>query len=358
MKVLNYFPCLLLVLVLFSCEKDEESNPQFSTEEAKQAMSRLNLNLQTDIIELANAEGVIALGDLVSLTDLNDPFGGRMESEESKNWFKMSAQRLKVIFNPKRLRSSRYEEDGFQFEQNVGRYDWSPDKNEFVKSPIDQSFIIINFPSEGSVENNVSLTIAGYTEQLIEDEFGSYYMPTSIVADLLVDGVKQVELSLSAVYSNIGEPQSGNIILFVNPYTLSANFDNTGANQSTLLTNLTKSDVTIVGTSVMVNFFDNLKEEVGSASGFVQYKEFRIQGSIDVNGFEISENPDPNLFVDLDVFKEGSKIGDILFVTEIVDGDEEDVPYIKYADGSMDKLEDLLETAFEEIENLEEELGG
>lgn len=358
MKVLYKFTILLLALALFSCEKDEESNPQFSTNEAKEAMSQFNSDLQTDIIDLVKAEGVIAIGDLVSLTNLNDPFGGRMETEETEKWFRMSVRGLKTIFNPKNLRSSRYEEDGFQFEENIGQYDWDATKDEFVKSPVAQSIIIINFPSEGSEDNNVSLSITNYTEQLIEDDFDEYYMPTSIAASLVVDGVKQVELSLSIVYSVSGEPQSGNVSLFVNPYTLIVAFDNTGTTQSTLSTTLNKSETTILGTSIVVNFLSDSKEELNNASGFVQYRDFRIQGSVDIDGFGTSETPDPNQFIDLDVFREGSKIGEVVFITEIVDGEEDDVPYIKYGDGSTEKLEDLLEETIEELEGLEDELGG
>lgn len=220
------------------------------------------------------------------------------------------------------------------------------------------NIIVINFPQEGSSENNISLRITEFSEEQFQDEFDTYYMPTAIAADLSIDNVEQITLDFNAAYNTNGDPVSASVSLFLNPYTFSVAFDDTQTKNVNGSASIKKDQETIVATALKVDFLTQQKEEIDVIEGFVQYRTIKIQGDVDVNGIENAENPDPNDFVTLALFDGTNKIGDIIFETEMVDGFEEDVPYVKYADGTKAKLEDVLKPVIDEIENFEAEVEG
>jgi hypothetical protein len=356
MKKLNYYFLIAVAVAATSCNKDDET-PQLTVVEAQKSMSKLSTDMSADIVDLIQSEGVNAIGELVSLLNLNDPFGGRVMSEnEAKDWFKRNAILLKTIFLTKSINSSRTNDHGFDFIGNWGEYNWNPVTEQFVKTQISTEIIVINFPEEGSTSNNISLKLTDYSELLIEDEFEHYYMPTILAADLSINGVKQIELDLDAQYTDVGDPEKANVSLYLNPFTFTISFDVTSTKQSSGKASLSKGQEVIAAVDVVVDFLSVAKEELDNISGFVQYRNIKIQGSVDVNGIETASNPDMNNFVKLTLYDGANKIGDIEFVTELIGGVEEDVPYVKYNDGTKQKLEDVLQPVFDELENLSTEI--
>ncbi|HNP19186.1 MAG TPA: hypothetical protein PKL31_12175 [Fulvivirga sp.] len=355
-KTISYFLLMLSVFAL-SCNSDEDSSQQFSVEEAKQSMSKLSTDMSLDIVDLTQSEGVGAIGDLAALIQLSDPFNGRVMSEkESKKWFKKNARLFKRIFVGKSSKLAKTEDHGFDFSQHWGQYDWNPATETFDKTETTEGIIEINFPAEGSAANNVTLRLTAFEEQLFEDEFDHYYLPTLLNADLSVNKVKQIEIDFEAVFNSKGEPISGDVSLYLNPFTFVFAFDTSGAKQSNLEASIMKGSETIVSVNAALSFLTDQKEDIDNIDGFVQYKTIKLEGSIDVNGLENSNDPNPNTFVKLAMFNGGNKIGDIIFVTEVIDQEEEDVPYIKYTDGTTEKLEDVLKPIFDELDNLEMEI--
>ncbi len=355
-KLSNYFLVVLSLFVL-SCNSDDESSNQVSVDEAKQSMAKLSTDMSVDIVELTQSEGVGAISDLAALMQLNDPFNGRvMNEKESKNWFKRNAKLFKRIFVSKSSKLAKTEDDGFNFSLHWGQYDWNPTTESFDKSETTEEIIEINFPAEGSSTNNVTLRLTAFEEQLFEDEFDHYYLPTLLNADLSINEVKQIEIDFEAFFNSNGEPISGDVSLYLNPFTFAFAFDTSGSKQSNLEASIKKGTETIVSVNAAFSFLTVQKEDIDKVNGFVQYRTIKLEGTIDVNGLENSNDPNPNNFIKLALFNSGNKLGDIIFVTEIIDQEEDDVPYIKYADGSTEKLEDVLKPIFDELDNLELEI--
>ncbi len=358
MKKFNLYGLAIGLLLLTACGDDDESKTTFTVDDAKQSMSKLSTDMSADIVDITSAEGVNAVGDLVSILELNDPFAGRLaNAEETKSWFKKHAVLFKTVFVSKPTTNSRLAEEGFDFNAHVGTYNWNPETESFDKVE-GGDIIVINFPQEGSSQNNISLRITEFSEEQFEDEFDIYYMPTAIAADLSIDDVEQIALDFSAAYNTNGDPVSASVALFLNPYTFSVSFDDTQTKTVSGSASIKKDQETIVATSLTVDFLTQQKEDIDLIDGFVQYRTIKIQGEVDVNGIESAENPDPNDFVNLALFDGSNKIGDIIFETEMVDGFEEDVPYVLYADGTKAKLEDVLKPVIDEIEDFEEEVEG
>jgi len=355
-KLISLIITVGCLLTVSSC-KDDETSEQFTVDKAKQSMSDFSSDLHSDIIEMTSSSGVNAIGDLVSLLDLNDPFGGRMMDEKSlKNWFKSNARLFKTIFVSKSVGFSRTQEDGFDFEGNWGEYNWNPQTEMFEKSDAQLQMIVINFPTEGSDANNVTLRLTDFEEQYIEDDGDSYYQPSLLAADLSIDGVEQIALDFSAEYLSDGSPIAGSVSLFLNPFTFSVSFDDSSNTASSGNASIAKGDEIIIAINLTIDYLSSDKNELDAISGQIQYRQMIIKGDVDVNGIESAENPDPNDFVNLELFEGTNKIGVVVFLTEMVDDSEEDVPYLQYADGSQEKLEDILRPVIDEIDDFADDV--
>ncbi|MEM9391382.1 MAG: hypothetical protein AAGA02_12965 [Bacteroidota bacterium] len=361
MKNSIVYSFLVLCLVLSSCGDDDGGNSPLSIEDAKASMDNMAADMTTDVVNVVQSEGVEALDELFNLLDLNDPFGGRlaeMDQNEKRKWLKERAMLFKTIFIPtKSINFNRVKDSDFDFDGNKGIYNWNPLTEEFEKSEEASDFIIINFPSEGSETNNVALRITNYAEEsIVEEEDGfvnEYYAITELNADLSVDGTTQVSVDLLVDYNDSGDPVSLNGSLFVNPYTFTVTFNDTQATVSTLTASITEGSNVITSADLTVTFETSDKEELIAVSGFVQYLNIKLQGSIDVTGADDEgDDFDINEFISLELFDGDNKIGDIVLVYEDdVDGYEEEVIYVEYADGSKERLEDILQPVIDEFED-------
>ncbi|MDX1629893.1 MAG: hypothetical protein R3345_14395, partial [Fulvivirga sp.] len=197
---------VILFILVTGCGDDDSTTP-FSPDDARQSLTTMSSNLSTDIVELTNAEGVDAVGDLINLLSLNDPFAGRLDAHEaSKNWFKKNARLFKSLFVSKSVGFGKTEAGGFDFEGHWGIYDWNPATEQFDFSSSNDQMIIINFPAKGSSENNATLRLTDYSEQFIDDGFEGYYVPTVLSADLAINGTVQIALDFTAQYNANGTP--------------------------------------------------------------------------------------------------------------------------------------------------------
>ncbi|MEM9391313.1 MAG: hypothetical protein AAGA02_12610, partial [Bacteroidota bacterium] len=129
-------------------------------------------------------------------------------------------------------------------------------------------------------------------------------------------------------------------------------FKDNNATVSTLTASNTEGSNVNTSADLTVTFETSEKEEPIAVSGFVQYLNIKLQGSIDVTGADDEgDDFDINEFISLELFDGDNKIGDIVFVYEDdEDGYEEEVIYVEYADGSKERLEDILQPVIDEFE--------
>jgi hypothetical protein len=131
-------------------------------------------------------------------------------------------------------------------------------------------------------------------------------------------------------------------------------FDVSGATTSTISGSLKNGNETLFATSINVKYADESKteESLKTASGFVQLNDLTLKGEIDFDAANNSE-VDLNDIYKFSLFKGNDKLGKVVFV----ETNEELVPYLQYADGTKEKLEDVLQPVVDELESLADSVG-
>jgi len=363
MKSKMILSCLLSALIVTSCGDSDSDEPRVLTKEQAQAtLNSMSSDATADIIEITQSEGFTALTKFFDLSSTSNLFGARIErdSKSIKSIFISRVRQFKQVFIPGNSVSALDNHDSaFDFQAHWGVYEYNPDTGEFEKTSENVEMIVVKFPTEGSQVNNATLRITAYEEELIIEMIDGvvvdeYYSPTVIRADLTVDEVLLVDLDLQLSYSSNGDPVSGNISLFLNPFRFSLIFDDSQSTVASLSASILKGEETIAAVELTVTFVNQEKEDVEKLEGFIQYRDVKLQGSIDVLGLEALEegniDGDPNDFINLALFIGADKIGDIVLVEEVIDGVEEIVLYVEFADGSRERLEDILEQVIMELD--------
>lgn len=342
---------LALLMALTACNNDDEDNGQLSKSEAQGKISSFNSSATADLQALSDTEGLEAVKEFFALVDQDDPFGKiGTDQKKIKSFLQTKGREFRSVFAPASI-SGRTNGEGFDFDANKGVYEWNFVEQVFEKT--DESTIIsIKFPTEGSETNDAELQLTAYTEQFIDDEFGGSYEPTLLEAAIRVNGAEKASLELEIAYDDAGFPVAADITLAVAPFAANLSFDNSGSTTSSLSVSLTKSNETIVATSVTVKYTDSSKSEesLSKIEGYVQLKNMKLQGIVDLT----NDNPETlNDVVKLAVYIDSKKVGDVVFVT--VDGTDE--AYLQYADGTKEKLDVVFEPVISELESMETDLG-
>jgi hypothetical protein len=361
-KLLSLAALALIVGFLSSCSKDDDNGNQLSRNDAKAKLDALNDETTADLEDLADADGFTALRSLFDLTELDDPFAGRTTSDKQKirNYFRKKGNELRTIFIKKTDSNGRINnEEPFDFNAHKGVYVWDFQNEVFVKTGA-STIIKILFPTEGSTTNNAELQITAYTEvEFYDSEWQEiYYEPQVIQASLKVAAEEVASLDLNIDWDEDGFPLAADITVELVPYTGNLSFDVSASTSSTVSAFVKKGTETLIATSVTVNYSNSTKSEesIETIEGYVQVKDVKLQGEVDVDGMDHSSNGDPNDYVHLALYSDNVKLGDIIFVEEEVDGYDEWVPYLQYADGSKEALEDILEPIVDQLEDLEDDI--
>jgi hypothetical protein len=347
----------LIILIGVSSCNDDESPSQLSKNDAKGRISEFNNTASGDLEGFADANGVKAIQDFFNLTKTDDPFG-RLGADRSKfkRFFHEKGLEFRSIFVKDKV-LGRTQSEQFIFDEHVGVYAWNPElgeAGEFEKVD-DADIIIILFPTEGSQTNNAQLQLSAYSETEVYDEESEMtrYEPATLEAALLINDTEVASLDLTITWHEDGFPISGDVTLEVAPYKATVSFDDSGATTSVLSVSFLKNQEILVATSATAKYKDSSKSEASlqSIDGFVQFRELKIEGTVDVEASNKAE-VDWNEVIDLALYHNGDKLGDIVFVAE----NDDVVVYLQYADGSKEKLEDVLQPVIDEIEALTEDL--
>ncbi len=357
MKRIVFYTLAALTFLSVSCDPEKETTTEITAAEAKVALVQTDAESSADIVGITQSEGIEGLQDFFNLIGDTDPFSGRSDvsHEEYRGFIKKQTRLFRQIFNPKKHISGKEEEASFDFEGNKGIYDWKFILEKFVRTG-DSDYIILNFPTEASPILNGSLRITEFEEVLIIDDFDEYYQPTRLAGDLTIDDELVIDADMTVAYNDFGDPISGDMSLLLVPYTFSLVFDDTASASSSLSASISKDDETIVGIDITVTFESADKEDLNTIAGSVQYGDLTVQGN--VTGLDSEdEDLDPNDFVNLEVYQNDQKLGDIIFIEELNNfGDIQYAAYIEYSDGTTESLEDLFENTVMEIEDFIDDL--
>lgn len=347
----------LVVLIGISACNDDEGSGQLSKEDAQARLNEFNAGASGDLSDFADADGVQAIKDFFDLAQTDDPFG-RISTDKGKfrAFFRQKGKAFRSIF-VKDKAFGRTQTGVFNFEEHAGVYAWDPTLGEAGEFKlIDESdIIIILFPTEGSETNNARLEITALSEvQFYDEEFDEYrHEPAELKAALFLSQTEVASIDLEIEWDELGFPLSGSVTLEVAPYTATVSFNDAATTSSSISASFIKGDRTLIATSITANYSDDSKSEesLTTLEGYVQFLELKVQGAINVPAAD-EEDIDWNEVIDLALYHNNDKLGDVVFVME----NDESVAYLQYADGSKEKLDVVLKPVIDEIEALTEGL--
>ncbi|MDN4166533.1 hypothetical protein QWY31_13570 [Cytophagales bacterium LB-30] len=350
---------VLAVSIFTACKKDDETSKELSKVEAEAAIDEMADQLSGDIVGIMDSEGVKALESVSALYSNSGTFG-RSTKQVTPEQVKASMKALVKSFVPKKTVNGRMlATHAFVFEEWVGVYNYNSSIEDFERVG-DSDIIELNFPTEGSVNLNATLSISALDliEYTYTDEWGEYteVYPTDVQASLEVDNAEQASIDLQIGYNNEYMPVTVSLELFVNPYTFSFNFTNTNSTSASIAGSIKLNSEVI--TAIDVAVVKAGEDEIKSATGFVQYREMKLQGSITNPDFMSPEPDSMGDFIKLSLFKGSQKVGDIVFEIEEDEFGEYEVPYLLFSDGSKKPLEEVFAPIIEQLEDEMDEIGG
>lgn len=352
MRFRYYLPVLMAFLIA-SCGNEEDNS--LDSVNASAQINAIAGEMNDDVVTLVQSEGVNGALSLVDLIENSAELGRVTPYEVLENRSFVANQINKISFSFTEGVAVALGQEPDDFTEIKGVYEWNFDLEDFEKTG-ESDFLIILFPVEESTTNNGEFRLTEFTVVEIDGE----ELPTSIQADLSVDGSKVIDLDFSVNYDSVGNPETANITLDVLPFALNLTFDDTQAQATSLAVTLFLEGSSLMGVDVDIMFDSEEKLEVNSVAGEVSYLDLRIVGSINDDQMDNSDDSNPNDYIDLALFIGENKAGDIVFILEeiIEDGQtyEDWVPYVEYTDGTQEKLEDILQPVIDEIEDAFEDL--
>jgi len=366
MKKLVAMMLMLLSVFFFACNDDDEKDP-LSPEIAKTTLNDLETQMSTDLDEMMNADG---MKTIQLLNSMGDPFAPASAKSGIRTSVLPNIEKYLIPFINTNNKKSSYEVAEFVFSEWTGTYVWDNDLGMWNPSDSPNDRIILIFPSDSTdMDNNdATLTIYSYQEQMfVDDEMYEYYQPTSISADLKVDNVLIVEISLTASWTTDGEPETLNTGIYLKPFTFSGGLI-VGTTSGKVDFSIKFENTQIFSTGIDVDFTDATKETVKKASGYVQYREIKVSASINFANimtiFEQLENetspyttPEElinaiNDEIDAEITKNGALVAKIKLV--LTTDQNPDLPVdivLEFSDGTTERAQPYFESF---IANLEE----
>ena len=347
-------PIATFGLLVLSCSKSS-SPAAVSPAVAQQTFSTVNTDVSAAVSGLNTAPGSVALSSFSNFTGTTgNPFG-RIQTLHKPGDIKTMIGAGLVSIRQMILKGSGNERiqggTAFDFASKKGIYIYNFDTKVFDKSPNTSDIIKIQYPKDTtSVSNDAELQITAYTE--VSTPQG--YNPTLIQAAIYIPigGTKEVDLKLTAGYDSNGDPNKGSVDLFVNPYTISFSFDDSGATTATESFSFSKSGTVIIATNATATFASAADKTNGNppiaVTGYVKLENVVFNFAVD--GTKSSN--EPNDFVTISVSIDGGAAGKVVFVQDPNDPNNE-IPYIRY----NDQTQTPLSTVFADLANQLNSLG-
>lgn len=341
------FGLITVLFILTGCQNDDEQTTDLNAEEAKLLVEGSASSLSDDIVSLVESEGAKGLMKVADFVEEHSLIAGRASQ---KVWTKNHLESLigRFVDGPSaRVNSS----NPSSFEDIKGLYVWNFDLQKFDVTASD--FFIVQFPADGSSTNNAEFKISNLEFVTIKvlDGVEEDQVPSTIAAHLKIDDVTVADLAYSVKWTSEGSPEEADVALFIDPFNFTIDFTDTFAKSTSLLTSISIDEDIIVSVDVDVSYETESKDDPFLIEGNVQYRGLKIEGNVDARKIGLDGNP--NDFVNLALYSDEAKIGDIVFVLEEDEAGFKDyVPYVTYTDGSQENLETLLEPVLEEIESI------
>jgi hypothetical protein len=367
---MRFFSLVIMAVFIFvySCKKDEGP----TVEESKEILQSLSANVESDLDQIFESEGMDAMNAMFDFFAMDDPLGLDSDLGLKKCTLpEMSYRQADLIKRFTGVLGTG--EDDFDFEELTGTYTWNPAIQRWsvdAGNPADR--IIIVFPIEGYTDDAV-FTIYEFEETMMLDTYYDWdelvtdtiYMPTSIRVDLKIGSETYAVIEASAEWNDPEEPQSLDVYLFFKPLELQFNFNNNGSKM--MVSGWVKLDGTKIISMDLAMEYTMEEDDYGyeelipvNISGFVHYGPVKLSGTADVEAImEIDEDSgleDINAAINLALYDydSNSKMADI----EFIESEEGLDIQLVFTDGSTEMasvyLEPVVESLDEKLEELED----
>jgi hypothetical protein len=350
MKKLMVLMLMMASVFFIACNNDDDGKDPLSTEQAKEVINSLPTDISTQMSGMLDAEGLKVMEIL-----MNTPYPfdeSTKAAKESSVIFNINKYLIPNNYLKNQVSTAKTTEPGFDFNTYKGTYTYHNAPFEYWEIVPGGDKIILNFPSD---ENNMgvndaTLTLNNYAETLITEVDGQYtyswYNPTTIDADLVVDAVKLVDVNISAEWiatgENAGEPTALDAIVYLFPFEFTGEFDHTGATAGIDFKIKFDGDI-IFGVGLDATFETVEMDEPVNISGYVQFMDVKVKADADVKAIMgimeglYSETPvytDPQQLVDAlnteftaTISVDGAKAADIEIAVNPAATTAEDFPF-------------------------------
>ncbi|MGC9374865.1 MAG: hypothetical protein ACP5DQ_07470 [Bacteroidales bacterium] len=291
MKKLFAMMLMLASVLFFACSDDEDKT--LSPDEAKAELEQVSTDMSTYMNEMKSSDGMVALDALVTKPY---PFVVTKSANYTNVFKNIREYLLPASYLDQKSNEKGVAEEHFNFTDWVGTYTWNAtDENWHIESNTPPDKIIIEYPTEGSQTNNATLTIHTYEDVEITetDEFGTFtwYEPTTIIADIYVNDIKVVDISMTATWEtsgeSAGEPTSMDVSVYLTPFEFTVDFSNSGNNASVGASIIfDNSQLFSTGLSA---FFEEpeLDDTPLTINGYLQF--FNVRFNVSINAKTIEE---------------------------------------------------------------------
>ncbi|PIB35176.1 hypothetical protein BFP72_07085 [Reichenbachiella sp. 5M10] len=333
---------LAVCIGLASC-KEEETVGEWSPEEGKEAVRNMSQDIETDLVEMVESEGVQGVLEMLDFVEL-DGMSLMVDGEQAVQVRKLGRDMRRVAgaFSPKaRLLTEDADEDDFVLAENYGVYEWNEQIGDFVLSEEEVEYVELRFPAKGATTNNASFFLYDWQEV----EMGL----TEVDAALKVDSETIATVKFSATYTADGEASKLDLDLYLKPFTYVISLDDSKAKQSSVAIRIKKDSDVLTYVDLTVDYETESKFVATKVSGGVGYGDMEITGTVDTEGINASTDEDINDYIDVQLYYDGGLVGDLELV--ITTGGEVDV-FVVYSDGTSDSLVEFLEPAIDELEDV------
>ena len=351
-KITNLF--LIILLVVSGCKKEDDpvvnnntnNNASTTISQDKQNITNTFESMESCVNSLKNGYGATTLKNFLNLEE------GEVLAED---WIEDMIDNIDDLLDLDAIDDN----NRFDYSGNAGTYTWIQSSQSWTKNS-NTNKIIINFPAtEWNQSNDAVFTFQSYSDISLFYDGENISAPTSVIADLYVDGIKVFDINGSYSYdlgNAIPIPTNIYTTLTFTPYiiTISAQritskefeADITITNNSGCITTL-HADVRIAHDD-----YENLEEtDIVEVNTILVHDNMKIEGYMDGSlfGYDDPSNTQINAMTDVDLFYTNTKIGELIFQTN---SDNDDKVNIIYMDGSSEDVETYYDPFVTNIEQI------
>ena len=313
----------------------------------KQNISNTFASMENCVSSLKNGFGAEALQNFLNLDE------GEVYSEA---WIEDMTEKIDDLLDLDAIDDN----NKFDFSGNTGTYTWYQSSQTWSKSSAPNNKIIINFPStEWDQNNDAIFTFHSYSDISVFYDGENIFVPTSVDADLFVDGIKVFDLNGSYSY-NVGNstpiPINISTTLIFNPLTITISGQRITSTEFEADISIADNNgclTTIHGNVTLAHDdYENLEEtDIIEVNTILTHDNLKISGYMDgeLLAYDEPSNNQINAMTDVDVFYLNSKIAELILQSS---SNNDDKVYVIYTDGSSEDVETYYDPFLTNIEQI------